>query len=156
MRTNSRDRLRGLTPSQRGLVGCKLSLLLLGVHVEQRLQCGKVREHIDAGLGSFMTCGQVDKDPPLTLLIVSSAIDRINIDRIDAEALGEGHEAERVRDRLGGFLSHFYLKVLYCGGLRRELISGKPIAGLGLACQTPRVVAPRSCTRRLASPSPNS
>src|SRR5438093_8011993 len=85
-------------------------------------------------------CGQVDKDPPLTLLIVSSAIDRINIDRIDAEALGKGHEAERVRDRLGVFLSHSYL----------------PIAGLGLACQILRAVAPRSCTRRLASPSPNS
>src|SRR2546426_12404835 len=94
-------------------------------------------------------CGQVDKDPPLTLLIVSSAIDRINIDRLDAEALGEGHEAERVRDRLGGFLSHSYLKVLYCGGLLGELISGGAIAGTRLACHTPRGVAPRASTSRL-------
>src|SRR3989442_6021801 len=64
MRTNSQDRLRGLTPSQRGLVGCKLSLLLLCVHVEQRLQCGKIREHIDAGLGSFMTYVQVGRPEP--------------------------------------------------------------------------------------------
>src|SRR5207244_12823641 len=64
MRTNSRDRLRGLTPSQRGLVGCKLRLLLLCVHVEPRLQCGKIREHIDAGLGSFMTYVQVGRPEP--------------------------------------------------------------------------------------------
>src|SRR2546427_4215592 len=93
-------------------------------------------------------CGQVDKDPPLTLLIVSSAIDRINIDRIDAEALGEGHEAERVRDRLGGFLSHFYLKVLYCGGYGRGLISGHPTGRLGLGRPNPRGGAPRSWTPR--------
>src|SRR2546428_4474134 len=93
-------------------------------------------------------CGQVDKDPPLTLLIVSSAIDRINEGRIDAEALGEGHEAERVRDRLGGFLSHSYLKVLYCGGLRRAPLSVEPIAAPASAFQTPRAAPPRSRTPR--------
>ena len=36
-------------------------------------------------------CGQVDQDPPLALLIEPSAVDRIN-----AEALGEGREAIRI------------------------------------------------------------
>src|SRR5437660_6131294 len=64
MSMNSRGRLGARTPSQRGLVGCKLSLLRLCVHVEQRLQCGKIREHIDAGLGSFMTYVQVGRPEP--------------------------------------------------------------------------------------------
>jgi len=45
----------------------------------------------------FYPCGQVDKDPPLTLLIEPAAIDRIN-----AETFGEGHETRGTRDRLDG------------------------------------------------------
>jgi hypothetical protein len=56
--------------------------------------------------------GKVDQDPPLALLKESSAIDRINIDRINTEALGEGHEAGRVRSRLGRFLSHPLISTL--------------------------------------------
>src|SRR3989442_12454657 len=93
MRTNSRDRLRGLTPSQRGLVGCKLSLLLLCVHVEQRLQCGKIREHIDAGLGSFMTYVQVGRpEPPWH----TEQVDPLDFLRVQLRLLGQRSEERRV------------------------------------------------------------
>src|SRR6266545_830640 len=64
MRADSENRLRGLTPDQRGLVGSELSLFPLCVHVDQRLQCGKIREQTDAGLGSLMAYVQVRRPQP--------------------------------------------------------------------------------------------
>jgi hypothetical protein len=43
---------------------------------------------------------------------VSSAIDRIDVDRINAETLGEGHEAWRVHGRLGRFRSHAMISTI--------------------------------------------
>src|SRR5438309_9650261 len=100
MRTNSRDRLRGLTPSQRGLVGCKLSLLLLRVHVEQRLQCGKIREHIDAGLGSFMTDVQVGRpEPPWH----TEQVDPLDFLRVQLRLLGQDTETAWLGHLIGQF-----------------------------------------------------
>jgi len=71
------------------LVGCKLSLLLLCVHVEQRLQCGKIREHIDAGLGSFMTYVQVGRpEPPWH----TEQVDPLDFLRVQLRLLGQEPE----------------------------------------------------------------
>ena len=71
-------------------------------------------------------CRQIDQHPPLALLIVSSAIDRIDVDRINAEALGEDHEAWRVHGRLGRVLSHEMISPIAQAGpvpLRFQVVS---------------------------------